>query len=169
MTPLPTKELTVTLPRLPSLFSGCTAEEKFKAAVCWAVERHYPEAAFVFVRWDPDAARPQAEVNERAAGPEVDQFLHLVLQLQELWLLALESVRDYLDSQLTLTRRALRLQSAPQRPSALSLSDAHLWEPVIPEYSSCGQVCSESQWRGANHVCEPCWKSMGFTRPGYGQ
>jgi len=28
--------------------------------------------------------------------------------LQDLWLLALESVRDYLDSQLTLTRQALR-------------------------------------------------------------
>ena len=108
MTPLPAKEIIITLPRLPHLFPSSTAEEKFKAAVYWAVERRYPEAAFVFVRWDSAVASPQAEVNEGTAGPEVDQVVQLVLQLQDLWLLALESVRDYLDSQLTLTRQALR-------------------------------------------------------------
>ena len=108
MTPLPAKEIIITLPRLPHLFPSSTAEEKFKAAVYWAVERRYPEAGFVFVRWDSAVASPQAEVNEGTAGPEVDQVVQLVLQLQDLWLLALESVRDYLDSQLTLTRQALR-------------------------------------------------------------
>ena len=108
MTPLPLKEITATLPLLPHLFSNSTAEDSFKTAVYWAVERHYPEAGFVFVRWDSTVASPQAEVNEGTAGPEVDQVVQLVLQLQDLWLLALESVRDYLDSQLTLTRKALR-------------------------------------------------------------
>lgn len=108
MTPLPAKEITITLPQLPSLFPSSTAEEKFKAAVYWAVERHYPEVGFVFVRWDAAATRPQAEVNDRTCGSDVDQVVQLVLQLQDLWLLALESVRDYLDSQLTLTRQALR-------------------------------------------------------------
>jgi hypothetical protein len=39
MTPLPAKEITVTLPQLPHLFPGSTAEEKLKVAVCWAIER----------------------------------------------------------------------------------------------------------------------------------
>lgn len=141
MTPLTAKEITVTLPQLPSLFPSSTAEDKFKAAVYWAVERHYPEAGFVFVRWDSAVTSPQAEVNEGTAGPEVDQVVQLVLQLQDLWLLAFESVRDYLDSQLTWTRRVLR-----------------------PECSCCGQACREANLGGNSPLCEPCRAARGQGR-----
>jgi hypothetical protein len=128
------------------------AETHFRTAVYWAVERRYPEAGFVFVRWDATATRPAAEVNEQTAGPEVQQVLDLVLQLQDLWLLALESLRDYLDSQLTQIRQVLRPD--PQRPAP---------SPPIPECTDCGKVCSQESWRGANYVCcQPCWRERGY-------
>ena len=133
MTPPPVREITVTLPSLPGLFPNSSAEDKFKAAVYWAVERHYPEAGFVFVRWDAAATKPQAEVNDRTCGSDVDQVVQLVLQLQDLWLLALESVRDYLDSQLSVTRRVLR-----------------------PECIRCGQACRQPKWLGIHPLCEAC-------------